>query len=113
MFVVLLSGLGFVVFIVMIDFILKRANIGTTKKLPALLVSGLIRNFMLFFLELVLCIWLHFLKTEETRGGVASMFFAVITVIVLIFVSLYAMIQMCPNQFRCGLFCQTFFNGLN
>jgi uncharacterized membrane protein YeaQ/YmgE (transglycosylase-associated protein family) len=108
MFIFLLSGLGCIIVVFIIDFILKRANIEIVKKIPPLLVSGFIRNIMLFFLELVLCLWLHFIKHEETKNALASMFFAVITAIVIIFVSLYGIIQMCPNQFKFGLFCRTF-----
>ncbi len=59
MFIFLLSGLGCIIVVFIIDFILKRANIEIVKKIPPLLVSGFIRNIMLFFLELVLCLWLH------------------------------------------------------
>jgi hypothetical protein len=108
MFIFLLSGLCCIFVVFVIDFILKRANIEIFKKLPPMLVSGFIRNIMLFFLELVLCLWLHFIKHEETKNSLASMFFAVITVIVIIFLSLYGIIQICSNRFKFGLFCRTF-----
>jgi hypothetical protein len=113
MFVVLLSGLILIILLLVVDFVLKHNKIVVTKKLPPLLVSGLVRNIMLFSLELVLCILLHFINHEENRGQIASMFFSVITAVVLCFLGLYGIIQMCPNQIKCGLFCITFFDGLN